>query len=170
MKWIPATKPPPAEYHSNAMEYKPLLLAFDDEKELRDRKHGVMGYYFGGLLNEWRIDGSPSEFHPTHWMPCPLTPKNGHVDREAELEECLAGFMAAGAQRGLYLDEGMVGWIKRVLKGKKRTPVEVWRPLVYKYRKTGQTPSGEWLCESFATGKIKRASEWGDVSTENTEQ
>jgi hypothetical protein len=76
MRWIPANKPPPKKYHSSAMEHVPLLLAFDDEKDLRDRKYGVMGYFLGGLLMEWRIDGSPSDFHPTHWMPCPLTPKH----------------------------------------------------------------------------------------------
>ena len=76
MKWIPANQPPPKKYHSDAMTYIPLLLAFDDEKELRERKHAVMGMFIGGLLMEWRIDGSPSSFHPTHWMPCPLTPKH----------------------------------------------------------------------------------------------
>ncbi len=56
--------------HSTAMEMKPLLLA------IPGRAHAREGYYFGGLMQEWREGGSPSEAHPTHWMPMPVAPAN----------------------------------------------------------------------------------------------
>jgi len=37
-----------------------------------------------------------------------------------------------------------------------------------KYTKVGNTPAGEWLVKNNATGEEKRASEFGDVTTENT--
>lgn len=38
-----------------------------------------------------------------------------------------------------------------------------------KYRKTGETPFGEWICTNIETGETKRASEWKDVTLSNTE-
>lgn len=47
----------------------------------------------------------------------------------ADLEECLAGFMLCGANIGLYLSPEMVEWCQAHLKGKTRTPVQIWREL-----------------------------------------
>lgn len=38
-----------------------------------------------------------------------------------------------------------------------------------KYRKVGNLPSGEWEVENITTGEKKRASEFGDVTLENTQ-
>ena len=48
----------------------------------------------------------------------------------ADLEECLAGFMLTAAMNGAYIDEEMAEWAKSKLKGKARTPVQVWRSIV----------------------------------------
>lgn len=37
-----------------------------------------------------------------------------------------------------------------------------------KYTKVGNTPSGEWIVKNNDTGEEKRASEFGDVTPENT--
>lgn len=57
------------------MKRIPLLLAFVGDPFFRDNEYATMGYFLGGLIKEWRIDGSPSNFHPTHWMPVPKIPK-----------------------------------------------------------------------------------------------
>jgi len=57
------------KYHSDAMNLKPMLLA------IHGREHPVIGWYFGGHLKEWRMEGSPSDQNPTHFMPLPQLPK-----------------------------------------------------------------------------------------------
>ena len=49
--------------------------------------------------------------------------------RIADLEECLAGFMVTAALNGAYLTPEMSDWAKAKLKGKQRTPVQVWREI-----------------------------------------
>jgi len=38
-----------------------------------------------------------------------------------------------------------------------------------KYTKVGNAPSGEWLVKDNATGEEKKASDFGDVTLENTD-
>ena len=60
------------QWHSDAMCFRFVLLA------MKDRRHyptAVIGYYLGGLIQEWRIAGSPSRQEPTHWMPLPGLPR-----------------------------------------------------------------------------------------------
>ena len=52
--------------------------------------------------------------------------------RIADREECLAGFMLVAATNGAYLDDEMAEWAKSKLKGKTRTPVQVWREITGK--------------------------------------
>lgn len=49
----------------------------------------------------------------------------------------------------------------------KKTPTNAAAP-AKKYTKTGETPIGEWVVKNNTTGEKKRASEFGDVTTENT--
>ena len=61
------------QWHSDAMCFRLVLLA------MKDRRHyptAVIGYYLGGLIQEWRIAGSPSRQEPTHWMPLPTLPRD----------------------------------------------------------------------------------------------
>ncbi len=59
--------------HSEAMNIHRLLLAMP---RYGDHPPSVtIGWYFGGLMNVWRIDGSPSDQHPTHWMLIPELPE-----------------------------------------------------------------------------------------------
>jgi hypothetical protein len=76
MKWKNANTPPPEEYHSTAMIRIPLLLAFEPRgpEDRRQDEWPVVGCYIGGLVQEWRRDGSPSAWEPTHWMPMPCNP------------------------------------------------------------------------------------------------
>ncbi len=39
-----------------------------------DYKIWRMGWFIGGVLNEWRVEGSSSEVFPTHWCPLPPLP------------------------------------------------------------------------------------------------
>jgi len=60
------------ELHSEAMKITRLLLAMP-----RYGEHPptiAIGWYFGGLMNVFRVDGSPSDQHPTHWMMLPELP------------------------------------------------------------------------------------------------
>jgi len=57
------------ELHSSAMEIKPLLIVMPHLTK------PCLGWYFGGLINQWRQEGSPSEQKPTHWRPMPDMPK-----------------------------------------------------------------------------------------------
>jgi hypothetical protein len=67
--WRPASVPvPPAlvnEPGSVTGITKMLLLCV----ERHDTP--VRGWYYGGLLNEFRMEGSPQAVYPTHWMPLP---------------------------------------------------------------------------------------------------
>ncbi len=49
--------------------------------------------------------------------------------RIADLEECLAGFMLCGAMNGMYISPEMETWCKKMLKGRTRTPAQIWRDL-----------------------------------------
>lgn len=56
------------QLHSSAADMRPLLIVLDryDTPQI--------GYYYAGLLNEWRLFGSPSEWTPEYWMPMPAMP------------------------------------------------------------------------------------------------
>lgn len=56
------------EFHSDTMHYRQLLIVLDE------REYPCVGWYLGGRIQEWRMDGSPSTMHPTHWMPMPNKP------------------------------------------------------------------------------------------------
>ncbi len=66
------------QWHSTPMLTKPILLA------LPFRQTAVIGWYFGGLIHEYRMDGSPSEVEPTHWMPLPKLPKHHKRTHKAQ--------------------------------------------------------------------------------------
>ena len=57
------------KWHSEAMNIKPLLLAIPGQGR------AVIGWYLGGDLQEWRMEGTNSEQKPTHWMPLPKLPE-----------------------------------------------------------------------------------------------
>ncbi len=44
----------------------------------------------------------------------------------ADLEECLAGFIAIAGTNGAYLSEEMVRWSKNKLEGKEDTPLKIF--------------------------------------------
>lgn len=48
----------------------------------------------------------------------------------ADLKEALAGFMAVGANNGMYLDDEMQAWVKKQLFHKPRTPAQVFRAIL----------------------------------------
>jgi hypothetical protein len=56
-----------------------------------------------------------------------LAVKNKQI---ADLEECLAGFMVIAALNGAYLSDELGEWASSKLKGKHRTPVQVWKSIV----------------------------------------
>ena len=56
------------EFISDAMTNKRLLVC------VPQRDDPVIGYYLGGLLQEWRIEGSNNEQKVTCWMPLPNKP------------------------------------------------------------------------------------------------
>jgi len=60
------------ELHSQAMNITRLLLAMPRYGEHPPSVQ--IGWYYGGLMNVFRVDGSPSDQHPTHWMPLPELP------------------------------------------------------------------------------------------------
>jgi len=69
VEWLTASKiDRHPEWHSTPMKIKPLLIALDF------RSTATIGWYFGEPLNQWRMEGSPSEMDPTHWMPLPELP------------------------------------------------------------------------------------------------
>lgn len=72
MAWHPVTEPVPERLRSTAMEYVPLLLAFTND--LCHYPNPVRGHFLGGRLNVFRVDGSPSDQEPTHWMEMPPMP------------------------------------------------------------------------------------------------
>jgi len=53
-------------------------------------------------------------------------------------------------------------------KAKTNTPTPTTETPEKKYRKVENLPSGEWVVENVTTGEKKPASEFGDVTTENT--
>jgi hypothetical protein len=56
-------------WHSTALKIKRLLIVLPEiEGPVR------IGWYFGGKMNIWRMDGSPSDVKPTHWMALPKPP------------------------------------------------------------------------------------------------
>jgi len=67
--WRPATEPVPPELQSTPMKVKMLLLAIEG------REQAVRGWFMGGLVNEFYMEGSPSQWKPTHWMPIPEMPR-----------------------------------------------------------------------------------------------
>lgn len=66
--WQPASVPVPADLQSTPMQVKMLLLAIEG------REQPVRGYFMGGLVNEFYMEGSPSQWKPTHWMRMPDMP------------------------------------------------------------------------------------------------
>lgn len=69
LPWFsPATIKLMKKYHSDAMNIKPLLLVVPRQP------HAVIGWYFGGLINDWRMAGSPTPVEPKLWMPLPEAP------------------------------------------------------------------------------------------------
>lgn len=70
-KWIVAKHTVPSvQLQSNSAEMIPLLLV------MPGYKHPVIGFYFGSLLEQFRLQGSNSEVHPTHWMKMPELPRS----------------------------------------------------------------------------------------------
>lgn len=59
------------QWHSDAMNIRTLLVAMPERNYY---PQATLGYFIGGLVNEWRVVGSPSKQHPTHWMPLPELP------------------------------------------------------------------------------------------------
>ena len=57
------------DLHSDPMNIKPLLLAIP-----ADHARPVIGWYYGGIINVFRMDGSPSDQYPTHWTTLPELP------------------------------------------------------------------------------------------------
>ena len=55
----------------------PTVLVFVPKWAIKDYQPIRFGYWVGSLLNEWRIEGSPSNLtdHITHWMPLPDPPQ-----------------------------------------------------------------------------------------------
>lgn len=70
--WRPVSVPVPPELINDPNSVtgytKMLLLA------VPGCQTAVRGWYYGGLLNEFRMDGCPQLVHPTHWMPMPALP------------------------------------------------------------------------------------------------
>jgi len=71
--WHTSSEPVPPELVNDPRSYtgitKMLLLCVDFQPS------PVRGWYYGGLLNEFRMEGSPSTVKPTHWMPLPEKPE-----------------------------------------------------------------------------------------------
>ena len=68
MNWLrPSDIEKHPEYHSTAMRIVPVLLAVPGDK------YPVKGWYIASI-QEWRIDGSPSQWTPTAWQPMPDMP------------------------------------------------------------------------------------------------
>lgn len=68
MAWRPANEPVPPELQSTPMKVTMLLLAIEG------REQPVRGWFMGGLVNEFYMEGSPNQWKPTHWMPMPDMP------------------------------------------------------------------------------------------------
>lgn len=68
-EWKTASVRPPRKYHSSSLKTIPLLLA------MPDYEYAVLGYYLGGLINKFRVNGSPSIWQPLAWAPCPKAPR-----------------------------------------------------------------------------------------------
>jgi hypothetical protein len=53
-----------------------VVLVFVPKWDTKDYAPIRLGYYIHGSLNQWRIEGSPSNFTDsvTHWMPLPEKP------------------------------------------------------------------------------------------------
>lgn len=69
--WVPVNVPVPPSLvtdHGTPCGTKLLLLA------LPGSAAPVRGIFYGGLLNEFHLDGSDEAQHPTHWMPMPSMP------------------------------------------------------------------------------------------------
>jgi len=70
--WHSASEPVPPELvndpNSTTGITKMLLLVVEENET------PVRGWYYGGLLNEFRMDGSPSAVKPRYWMPMPKRP------------------------------------------------------------------------------------------------
>lgn len=70
--WHAASEPVPPELVNDPNSHtgitKMLLLV------VRENDTPVRGWYYGGLLNEFRMDGCPSEVEPLYWMPMPKRP------------------------------------------------------------------------------------------------
>lgn len=71
MVWHPVSEPVPERLHSSAMHFVPLLLAVPTLYTTPYR-----GSYLGGLIQAFRLDGSPSDYSDlvTHWMEMPPMP------------------------------------------------------------------------------------------------
>lgn len=68
-KWIKVAERMPGP-HEKLIVFVPFLSSRDS----RDRDGTRVGRWLPGL-KEWRIDGSPSSWEVTHWMPWPKPPK-----------------------------------------------------------------------------------------------
>ena len=63
--WRHISVPVPPELLSTPMEIKPILLCIPGQSS------AVRGWFFGGLVNKFFMEGSPTPQNPTHWMPLP---------------------------------------------------------------------------------------------------
>ncbi len=71
-EWHPGSEPVPPELivdPATNPETKMLLLCVDSQPT------PVRGWYYGGLLNEFRMEFCNNAVQPTHWAPLPKKPK-----------------------------------------------------------------------------------------------
>jgi len=72
--WRPASVPVPTELVNDPNSVtgvtKMLLLCVEYNE------NPVRGWFYGGLLNEFRMEGCPQAIKPSHWMPLPAKPSS----------------------------------------------------------------------------------------------
>lgn len=71
-QWHQGSDPVPPELVNNPSNPKgitKMLLLVVEHQETP-----VRGWFYGGMLNEFRMEGSPSTIKPLYWMPLPERP------------------------------------------------------------------------------------------------
>lgn len=81
--WRIGTVPVPPELvndpNSITGEFKMLLLV------VSTNQNPVRGWYYGGLLKQFMMEGSPSEITPLFWMPMPISPISSSPSKNENL-------------------------------------------------------------------------------------